>query len=372
MAIPMLDITEFLGSVFAMPPVFEAGIEAMSIPSHLPKEVNGQPVHYRWRKVMKDGILVHPTKKYGMLITPEKRMNWEKTFRAMQADGVPIPVVKDHKAGSEATLGYVYDVRQNGDWWEELHGYIGDGSLDVASKNYLSTGWRGMNIAGNGKAYGEGIFHCATTPYPVQTGQPIEFQASTTDSQFVTLQQLAYSETEEKLMSISFANPADLDSLRTLLGTTGDIDGASLLASVSALKAKADSVPTEKVVEVLASSFVADEVAEARCETFNEKLTALVEKGKVPPAVASKLKPIGELLGSFKSEFLASAEIEGVNGDDRLDKILLAALGELPDVVEASAETQAAPTDEETAEQRQIRLGEEMANRYKKGISASK
>ena len=66
-----------------------------------------------------------------MLITPEKRMNWEKTFRAMQADGVPIPVVKDHKAGSEATLGYVYDVRQNGDWWEELHGYIGDGSLDV-------------------------------------------------------------------------------------------------------------------------------------------------------------------------------------------------------------------------------------------------
>lgn len=367
----MLDITEFLGSVYAMPPVFEAGMEAMSIPSHLPKEVNGQPVHYRWRKVMKDGILVHPTKKYGMLITPEKRMSWERNYRMMQADGVPIPVVKDHKAGSDATLGYVYDVRQNGEWWEELHGYIGDNALDVASKNYLSTGWRGMNIAGNGKAYGEGIFHCATTPYPVQTGQPIEFQASS-DTSFVTLQQLAYSETEETLMSISFANPADLDSLSALLGTTGDIDGASLLASVTALKAKAESVPTEKIVEVLASSFVADEVAEARGETFNEKLTALVEKGKVPPAVASKLKPIGELLGSFKPEFLASAEVGGVSSDDRLDKVLLAALAELPDVVEASAVVQAPPADEETSEQRQIRLGDEMANRFRKDISASK
>jgi hypothetical protein len=352
--IPVYD-TEILASAFALPCVMADSMEASMLMESLPTEINGKPVHYKWRKVVKDGELVHPQKKWRLQVTPDRRASWETTFRQMSADGVRVPVVKDHKMSSESTLGYVYDVRNSGEWWEELHGYIGDESLDIATKNYLSTGLRFMNMAGNGKVYGEGIFHCATTPSPLQTGQPLQMEASSV-SGFDTLQNLAYVLDEDKKeMTFTFSQE-QLSALQASLGVT-EVTAEALFAKATAPAPE----PTIVTKEVLASSVVNPELAEARSEVFGERLELLTAKGKITPALAKKLKVIGAVLGKFNGELLASTEVEGVDKDTRLDKQLLDALADLPDVLASGVTVQADPSVSDSDEERQRKLGLEMA-----------
>ncbi len=146
--------------------------QALTLGQGLPATHNGIACHYFWRPVIADGEYVHPVKGFRLAVDAKRRKGWEDNFRKMQAAGERVPVVKDHADDkSDATLGYVMDVRQNGAWLEELHQYLGDSARDVALRNQISVGIDPNYVTGTGAKLGDCIVHSATTPRPVVGGQ---------------------------------------------------------------------------------------------------------------------------------------------------------------------------------------------------------
>jgi hypothetical protein len=170
------------------------------------------------------------------------------------------------------------------------------------------------------------------------------------------LQNLAYVLDEDKKeMTFTFSQE-QLSALQASLGVT-EVTAEALFAKATAPAPE----PTIVTKEVLASSVVNPELAEARSEVFGERLELLTAKGKITPALAKKLKVIGAVLGKFNGELLASTEVEGVDKDTRLDKQLLDALADLPDVLASGVTVQADPSVSDSDEERQRKLGLEMA-----------
>jgi hypothetical protein len=137
----------------------------------LPKTVNGIPVFYFWRQAIRDGEYKHPSLGFRVPVDLSRRQQWESSFKKLQANGVAVPIVKDHKETADNTLGYVVDVKNEGLWLWELHQYLGDADRDTALKNKISIGINPNFKDGQGRAYGDTIIHSAITPAPIVDGQ---------------------------------------------------------------------------------------------------------------------------------------------------------------------------------------------------------
>lgn len=158
--------TEFnlsAGATLAMP--------AVTLGQGWPTEVNGLPAFYFWRQSIRDGTYRHPTAGFELHIDHARRRKLEETFRRMKQNGVAVPVVLDHDESADKCRGYVVDVRQNGQWLEELHQYLGPDARDTALRNQVSLGIATNFKDGEGREYGEAIRHSALTPVPVVPGQ---------------------------------------------------------------------------------------------------------------------------------------------------------------------------------------------------------
>src|ERR1700722_11844500 len=77
----------------------------------------------------------------------------------------------DHTAAASATLGWIVDVRRDGDRLLELHQFLGESARDIGLRNKVSLGIDPHFVDGKGTSYGEAIVHSAVTPVPVVPNQ---------------------------------------------------------------------------------------------------------------------------------------------------------------------------------------------------------
>jgi hypothetical protein len=82
-----------------------------------------------------------------------------------------VPILMDHAATAQSTLGWIVDIRRDGDRLLELHQFLGESARDIGLRNKVSLGIDPHFVDGKGNQYGEAIVHSAVTPMPVVPGQ---------------------------------------------------------------------------------------------------------------------------------------------------------------------------------------------------------
>ena len=158
----------------AAPPVFHLAAADPLRPSASPgwpAAVSGLPAFYYWKDALRVGRYAHPSGRYALDVTRQKLDGYARTFAAMRANGVGVPILADHAPTAAATLGWIVDVRRDGDRLLELHQFLGEQARDTGLRNHVSLGIDPDFVDGRGVRYGEAIVHSAVTPVPVVPGQ---------------------------------------------------------------------------------------------------------------------------------------------------------------------------------------------------------
>jgi hypothetical protein len=137
----------------------------------LPKEVNGQPAAYFWADGIRVGRYVHPAGRFELHVDEKRLDGWAENFRRMKAAGVDVPVPVDHSTRARDNLGYIVDVKRDGDTLKLLHQLIGEDAIQLAARNKVSLGIDPAFVDGTGTAFGDCIVHSSLTPVPVVPGQ---------------------------------------------------------------------------------------------------------------------------------------------------------------------------------------------------------
>ena len=156
------------------PSVFYLHAAAALLPANveqLPKEVNGQPVAYFWADGIRVGRYLHPAGKFELHVDEQRLDGWVDNFHRMKAAGVDVPVPVDHSNSARDNLGYVIDIKREGDSLKLLHQLIGEDAIKLAARNKVSLGIDPEFVDGRGNAFGDCVIHSSLTPVPVVTGQ---------------------------------------------------------------------------------------------------------------------------------------------------------------------------------------------------------
>ena len=144
---------------------------APAVAEPFPKEVNGQPAAYFWADGIRVGRYVHPAGKFELHVDEQRLDAWAQNFQRMKAAGVDVPVPVDHSTSARDNLGYVVDIRRDGDTLKLLHQLIGDDAIKLAARNKVSLGIDPAFTDGRGNAFGDCVVHSSLTPVPVVPGQ---------------------------------------------------------------------------------------------------------------------------------------------------------------------------------------------------------
>ena len=137
----------------------------------LPERVSDLPAFYYWKDAIVAGSYVHPAGRFSLDITRERLDGFVNNFNRMRENGVGVPILMDHAATAQSTLGWIVDVRRDGDRLLELHQFLGESARDIGLRNKVSLGIDPHFVDGKGNQYGEAIVHSAVTPMPVVPGQ---------------------------------------------------------------------------------------------------------------------------------------------------------------------------------------------------------
>jgi hypothetical protein len=140
-------------------------------PADWPDRVSDLPAFYYWKDAIVVGQYVHPAGRFSLDITRDRLDGYVTNFARMKENGVGVPILMDHTAAASATLGWIVDVRRDGDRLLELHQFLGEEARDVGLRNKVSLGIDPHFVDGRGVDYGEAIVHSAVTPTPVVPGQ---------------------------------------------------------------------------------------------------------------------------------------------------------------------------------------------------------
>jgi hypothetical protein len=144
---------------------------ALSEGADLPETANGLPAFYYWKDAIAVGSYVHPARRFSLKITRDRLDRLVNNFSRMKSNGVGVPILMDHAPTASATLGWIVDVKRDGDRLMELHQFLGEEARDIGLRNKVSLGIEPNFVDGKGTAYGEAIVHSAVTPIPVVTNQ---------------------------------------------------------------------------------------------------------------------------------------------------------------------------------------------------------
>jgi len=320
-----------------------------------PPTRNGVQAFYYWRPVVCDGEFQHPTEKWSLVVTPERRIKWEQAFRRLLAAGVEHPIVLDHRTDAESLVGYVLNVRQEGDWYWELHQYLGEESRDVALKNYCSIAVNEHYIGSDGVDYGEVIEHTAITPVPVIPGQgeavPLQFSEggqrnhgdilrlatrveakmmiAITDEQMAELKKLLGDDTTtenllERTLKVLAGARAQADEYTKQLSAAQQ-QTERLTEELALAKGKlAESESTIKQLSLHATPAPPEgEALEAFVEADEAALDALVTSGAINKVTRDALARV--LLGTPEKRSLCLSKAH-TGTEHRISKLVLAAL----------------------------------------------
>ncbi len=137
----------------------------------LPDRVSDLPAFYYWKDAIVAGSYVHPAGRFSLDITRDRLDGFVATFNRMKENGVGVPILMDHAATASATLGWIVELKREGDKLLELHQFLGESAREIGLRNKVSLGIDPHFVDGKGNEYGEAIVHSAVTPIPVVPGQ---------------------------------------------------------------------------------------------------------------------------------------------------------------------------------------------------------
>ena len=163
----------------------------------LPVRVSDLPAFYYWKDAIVVGSYVHPAGRFSLDITRDRLDGYVANFNRMKDNGVGVPILMDHTAAAASTLGWIVDVKRDGDQLLELHQFLGESARDIGLRNKVSLGIDPHFVDGLGNQYGEAIVHSAVTPTPVVPDQ----------GDFVAVDRMEFSLRPKKLVATRLSSP---------------------------------------------------------------------------------------------------------------------------------------------------------------------
>lgn len=266
------------------------------------------------------GTYKHPRDGWTLNITPEKIDAWVSNFQRMKTAGVDVEVVKDHRHDAEAVVGYVTDMRREGDRLIAVHEMVGDDAIKLAQVVRNVSPWIERNFKdGHGTAYGESIIHSAIVQGPVIPGQE-PFKAIAASMRAGNPDALLFS-IEGNTM------PLDLAPFKTLLGkpelTETELatavrerltaaESAKTTAENEARDMKAKVLSLEGQLTALKAKPEPDaEVLDMLADGAGDGFDALATNGNITPAIAASLKTLFVGAPKSRNAYALSGRVSG-------------------------------------------------------------
>lgn len=236
-----------------------------------------------WKEMIYTGDFKKWDKQTGEVVLefsvePERLDHWDKTIKAMLANGIEIPVPNVHSEMVEARRGSLVDSRRqkNSKGLESLFGkfkFKDKEAAKLAASADVSIYADTEFVDGKGNYYYQPIRHVALTDYPVIPALE-KFQAIA----------LSFDEGKKKM---------DMRALAAKLGIAKEIPDAELEAAIekaideltAAVDEGGETPPAPKEIAASHSPLVLSLVAENR----QSKIDSLLTAGNITPAQATKL-----------------------------------------------------------------------------------
>jgi len=324
-----------------MPAVTGLAMEGSAfVPTSQPFTREGQPVRRFLKDMIAVGVYRHPVHQWTLSVTPERMDRWVAAFQQMRKNGVDVEVVVDHRLDAEATRGYVVEMFR---WDQKLYGVhelIGEEAVALAGRvKNVSVLIEKDFIDGKGNKYGEAITHSSIVQKPIVPAQEgfVPIAASKGGAQPLAVFVLDGKEaraggnvaadteggSEEKQLDEHL-----LGELRTILGAGEELteqnalshlrgqidqfqrDRRQLRKEVSELKAQVEALNGPPRLAQPAAG-LDPELLDGLAEGAEDRIDALVERGRITPAVAAGLKEL--LVGSpgSRNAYALSRKVSG-------------------------------------------------------------
>lgn len=265
-------------------------------------DASGQPVQRFRKELIRVGEWVHPDTGQDIEVTTDRIDHWVTQFSAMKADGVKVYLPSGHTSDPAKNRGWVVEMFREGETLVGLFDAIGEDAIREASRNDVSVRVCTLDIttATGLKTYDDAIEHVALTPIPVITGQKHTVAITASRGTVnVPAFRLSTGGSMESLKKICAAL-----GIEWAEGMTEESATAAIMSNIEAAKASKADAETKAKDATTALSLARAELAKATPEKHSAamldlarenrtvKIDALVNAGKITPAVATDLKSI--------------------------------------------------------------------------------
>jgi hypothetical protein len=217
-----------------------------------PAEIEGKPVTYRRKEIIRAGEWVHRGTRQPFSITRERMDQWAASFNKRLSAGIK-PFVPDHHTDdpkAKDNHGFVVGLNREGDSLYADLQLIGAEAMDLIAKNDVSVYVKADGIDARGNPSGEFLHHVALTPDPNQPhlGPYVTLAASAGGSAVdVPIYEPATAPTKE----LPMLKPETLTALRTKLGLKPEATDAEVAEQAASL---ALNPPADPQVVALSAS----------------------------------------------------------------------------------------------------------------------
>jgi len=293
---------------------------AMSPSAAIRTDANAQPVRAYVKTILRLGKVYASTGEF--VITPAYLDQVVKTFAAMKAAGVKVPVQVGHNMDADQTRGYVTDVFREGDRLVASVEMIGADALALASRSEVSV-YIDPEYAVDGNTYTDALVHLACVPDPAvkKLGPFVPLAASLGGK---AKQVLVFSATRSSTM--------DWRELATIMGldmtglddTTGPARVKAALTDMTCSAAKAS-----QAAAALSASKAETTAAKTEAETVKSELVSLKASRGLPTIDQDDLEERADTVASEIGSLVASGQINAAQ-KIALDKLILGEKGKRP------------------------------------------
>lgn len=218
---------------------------------------------------------------------------WVKQFDQMKANGVEVPIPSGHEAGGDPlkNLGYVRSLyRDGGSLFAQME-MIGQDALDAARRNNVSIHTELDFVDCDGNQYSDPITHIALTPNPVVTNLR-DFVPIAASRRRKQSQENGTMDLKKIGLTLGIKEPlTDANAEQLILAR-----GKSLAQVAKEGEAKVTELTTQLTAAREQLKKTGDvpptpdpQLVSLAADNKKMKLHALVEAGRITPAVADKL-----------------------------------------------------------------------------------
>lgn len=278
----------------------------------------GQPTLRVRKDILAVGSYTPPNRSWTLNVETDRLHKLARRFSAMRADGINVPIISVDAKGAhnwkpENTRGYLRDVAVEGDRLMGEIELIGDDAVKLAGRTEVSVSIHPDYRGGNGRDYGEAIDHVAVTSCPVMPNQKNwriaasrggqaddreELCLSMPAASFTEANTMALSAEALKALSDKIGQPVTADNIVELFTKQLSAGEANAKAAADLVTVKAELSAAKDEAATLKGQLdkapkpieLSREASDALTDAMGVRLLSLVEKGKITPAVKTKLE----------------------------------------------------------------------------------